>query len=443
MTQTLAGFVQWDDLVNNSTRETVSLIGELSPSSRTFTRTLREYPKLTSATPDFTVFVHNYLDAENHIIEGSVDKPKLDAIFNVMTWMTTSSRNGVITTNTSKFLRDITHAFTSQGYEFGCGDMLNERVGNIAIVCPAWISIKKGNDWEAKFWFCDEYFQRRVGGYPYYEYVHIPPVKPIDVLTGTIDQVKPVIDALTNKVYQGRVNQAITDNGRATTIHVHSLTWYQLTNNKIRLEDVSWTTIIYGVAGDNIESINASLSKYILDNSTHDEGDWTIIHPDLFIKDEYIIVPLWDKVAIGKDLQGAEILSSMIKPGDLTKKNKYFSNMTNEWVNDKVCSFPTLWQSGTCLAVGGLRNKLFSPDFGEQYKDYVLAVTGTSDFDRMSNRTREMKIAIETVLPAANTWKEGVALPAGINVMVRGVNTYLSTTVNKITFNVLVRSSMI
>lgn len=443
MAKTIAGFVQWEDLINNSTRTAVNLIGELSPTSRTFTRNLREYPNLETSAPDFTIFVHNYLDENNHIINTSVEKDVLSVVFDVVKWMTPKSRNGEITANKTNLLRDITLVFGKRGFEFECGDIIQETFGDITVYCPTWIRFKKGKELDYRFWFSDEFFQRRVGGYPYFEYVHIPPTTPIDNLTGTVETVKPIIESLTNKVYQDKVNEAIDENGRQTKIHVHSLTWYQLSNNTRRIEDVSWTTIIYGIAGDNIESINASLSKFILDNSTHDEGDWTIIHPDLFIKDEYIIVPFWDRVAIDKSLQGNAIYSSALKAGDLVSKNQYFTNMSSNWIKDHVSAHPSLWQSISFLACGGLRNKIFSPDFDKQYQDYILAKTGTSDFDRMSERTREMKIALETVLPHANKWEEGYSLPSGVNVMTRGGNTYLSTTVNKITFNVLTRNTMV
>ena len=69
--------------------------------------------------------------------------------------------------------------------------------------------------------------------------------------------------------------------------------WHNPVNRQAEL-DTNWYVLIWGDAGDNIDSVREKIQDTILANSTHSRDEWKEVFPEIFKRNEFIIVPQWD-----------------------------------------------------------------------------------------------------------------------------------------------------
>lgn len=432
----IKGFCEFNDLIKNTFKETCS-IGELSPIARTFTRHLQTFTAAAGQS-DFAMHVHSYRDDQNSIITTEINPAVLAIILPIMDWIFINSRNGVITTDPVIFNQLINEEFGTPDLLINATTMFTDTINSLTLIVPTFVTIEDMvNQVTTKIWFVNGRFEEE---YDDYELVVVPPVEPIDQLTLSISEVAPLIDAVTIAVYNQNI-RVKSEGLPYTAIATTDLTWHQLSDNTKTLE-TTWTTIVYGPKGENIEIIRDNLTNYILANSAHPEEDWMIIYPDLFIKDEFTLVPLYDKVAIGAYLSLEEIFQPhVLLTGLLTAYKKFYPEYPDAHYSANACFTPTLWQSIAYLSCGGQRNNLVGPTLVTVFPDYILAQAGSADFDRMSERTRNFVTLIERMLVEANRWVYGTVLPTDMGTITRGGLTYITSTIDSITYLVLSRTS--
>lgn len=432
----LKGFSEFNDLILNGFKE-VCPIGELSPTSRTFTRNLQTFSAKTGQK-DFSLLAHSYRDDKNAIITSAIPTAALDKLGPVLDWIWTNSTTGVITSDQVVFTQKINQQFGSVDFVLKADLMQSEVINGKTYIVPTYLSVVDSvNDITSKIWFVNERFEKE---YDEWELVVVPTLEPIDQLTQNQSIVKPLVDALTLADWTQRYT--VKSEGLPyTDVVVTPLLWHDLSNNTRTLQ-TQWATLVYGPQGKNIEVIRDNLTAFMLANSTHPEEDWMVIYPDLFIKDEFTIVPMYDKIAIGKQLTLAEIFSPQTLLKDLgTKYKKFFPDYTVTHYNDNVSQFPCLWQSIAALACGGMRNTIAPTNMPAHLPDYILAKPGTGDYDRMSEGTRSWLSLYERMVVEANRWVYGATLPSDMGTITRGGYTYISATLNRVTYMVLTRNS--
>lgn len=432
----IKGFCEFNDLIKNEFKEVCS-IGELSPIGRTFTRHLQTYTAKPGMN-DLAMHIHSYRDEQNSIITSVLNQATLDVVLPIMDWIFVNSRNGVITSDQVVFNQTINGVFGSADLTINAVLMFTDTIDSKTIIVPTFITIADAvNDVTTKIWFVNGKFEEE---YDEYELVVVPPLEPIDQLTQSISVVKPLIDAITLADYNQKLRLK-SEGLPYTSVNTTDLTWHQLSDNTKTIK-TTWATLVYGPKGENIEVIRDNLTNYILTNSAHPESDWMIIYPDLFIKDEFTLVPVYDKQVIGAYLELNEIFQPHTQiSGLLTAYSKYFADYANAHYTTNACFTPTLWQSIAYLSCGGTRNNIVGPVLTGVFSDYILAQAGSADYDRMSERTRNFVALIERMLVEANRWVFGAVLPTDMGTITRSGMTYITATVDSITYLVLTRTS--
>ena len=438
----LKGFCTFNDLILNGQNE-VSPIGELSPYSKTFTRNIQQFSADPASFSDLALHVLSYKNSDNAIITNAV-KPKIvEIVLPILNWININSRNGEITTDHVAFNNLIGSEFNGSTLSTTATEMVAENLSIGTTIVPKYIEIestKKALPFKMKIWFLDSYFQKE---YDEYEILVIPPVTPVDLLTDEYGVVNEELSKFTRNDFNNAIYE--TQNGSpCTIIKTTTLTWHQLTDNTVKIPDTEWTTLIYGPRGNNVEVLNDTLIDYILENSSRAEEDWLVIYPDLFIKDEFTIVPLWNNTAIGEHLTLAEVFSPQIRldwvKGQVTS---FFPNYSEEHKDAYFVYTPSLWQSVGYVSCGGNRNETRPKSLDEFCSDLVLAPPGSVDYDRMSPTTRTYLSTVNQLIKIANEYDNdgSYRLPTDVGTIIRSGLIYISATVDNVTYLVLTRKS--
>lgn len=180
----------------------------------------------------------------------------------------------------------------------------------------------------------------------------------------------------------------------------------------------NWITLHYGIAGNNIDSVKEAIVKHILANSTHTREEWVKIFPELFTSTEFCCVPMWLDYATPNKTNQAGVPSPImqfkraLELATLACKTPGYNEVH---LNEYGSSLPVMWKSMNIFVIGGPENRNGTYLLTDYMKDYINTPTGSIDFNRMSEKTREWVLLLERLLEAANTMTEFSDVPPGIN----------------------------
>lgn len=437
-THNLKGFCVFNDLINNNDN-TTSAIGALSSESRTQSRNVQVYSASPTSYSDFALNVFSYKDASGNRLTTPLASTILDSLYPILDWVNEGSRDGTIGTDVVQFNSDINIAFGSDDVTLSASQMFSASINGGTIIVPIKLTIvNTALDYTLVVWFVDSRFKLE---YDDYEYEIRFPTSTVDILAGSLESVTADIGDWDTETYNQEI-AALANGDPYTKVVTTKLEWHQLDDNRLT-KVIEFTTIIWGNYGDNIEYIRNNLVDRILELSGRPESDWIVILPDLFIKDEFTIVPRWDKIAIGEVQTMAEIYSPIYTFADLTNYYDKFPTYSTEHVNQYLECVPMLWQSMGCLICGGTRNNILGSLFSETYGDLILARAGSLDYDRMSDDTRELMGVVDVlVVEALNFTGDGNdTLPDGVVTVIRNGLVYLQAVINDVTLLMLTRVS--
>lgn len=435
----LKGFCVFNDLANNNDDQT-SAIGELSVTSRTFSRNIQTYSGSSNAYSDLLLEVFSYRDDGGSLLGTPLPTDVIGDILPILDWINSGSRDGTIGMDVVTFNNQITAQFGSADKTIAGSQMYSANINGIDIVVPVKLTITDTSvlDYSLTVWFVDTRFRLE---YSEYTYRHLLPTDPIDILTGTEAEVSTAIGEWDTADYNAKI-AALADGKPYTHLITTKLVWHQLDDNRIT-RDVEFSTLVYGEAGNNIEFIRADLIREILLKSAASESDWVIILPDLFIRDEFTFVPRWDKEAIAEVQDMQVIYSPIATYGEMSELFKYLPTYSQEHIEANLQVVPFLWQSIHCVVSGGTRNAIKGAKFTQSYGDYILALSGSFDSDRMSDGTRQILALLSTMIPEAQKFTDDGSYvpPAEIGTVIRNDLVYLQGAVDGSTLLVLTEHS--
>ena len=188
-----------------------------------------------------------------------------------------------------ELLVDLVSQQGSVAQNFTCGAIVN----NGSVWMPEWVSWKNtsissiatGNT--LKIWFSDQSFLTQ---YDETQIVVVPPVLNLDRFFLPASDVEIMINALVPSETMIAI-QAAKDGYPESVIRSETYNWVDPYNPSFKIP-VTWNLLLYGIAGNNIDSVQNALVDYILSHSTHTREEWIVIFPDLFRRTEFILAPL-------------------------------------------------------------------------------------------------------------------------------------------------------
>lgn len=424
----LKGFVSFAGFANNTPGQ-VAKIGELSSYSMTYAKDKGYYDDIANKDIELTTFFSKQDDAVIVVPDGVKSQ-----VFALVGWV----YGQMIATNNTQ---DRTTFLMSLGTNFAA-DIEQVEAGTIvtdgSYYIPEWISWKLiGTETYIRMWFTDESFRAQ---YDEFEIVVVPALELVDNFFLQATEVDTRLTAMTTTKMVDRLQQAKGDYPE-TIVKVETYNYIAPGNPDYKVPS-RWGVLIYGGAGNNVDSIKDALVKYILAHSTHGRADWVDLLPDLFKRTEFIITPLWNQYGIPNRRLEAGIYSPLVKAVSAIGIAKQTATQYPPAHVDNYISFMGHTYKSLALAiVGGPENregKFYLTDF---YSDFIMVNTSSVDFNRMDPNTQELSKMLAEMIYQAETVDKYTVLPFGMTRLIRDGLLYIVKTVDNVQFLVVAKAS--
>lgn len=428
---TLKSFMIVNTWVNNEPG-IVSELGELSLLSRSYSKEKGTYTHSDYNDTSLVSFVSR-LEGEDVSIPESIK----DDIFDFANWVVLQGKLGNIDTK-ANFLQALHNKFSTATSYVTCGEIVTD--GNISM--PQYVSwVEEGNDpHEYKIWYSDSAFQLQ---YDEYEIIVIPPLTPVDDLYLPYTTLKPLLDVNDSAYLINQTHEA-TREFPCTLIKGLEILRHEYddpTNTVLQIE-THWSVAIYGRAGDTNDRIRNAIGDYILANSAHDRLEWSIVLPDIFNPTEFTLIPFWDAYSDPFQELKEGIYSpvtNILHANDMAVK--FMPEYPQTHIIDNAMLSTSLWRSIAfvcCASPGGSEQV---GDLMDVFPDYMLVSSTSIDYNRMSPKTQGWVYLLHEMLSIAEVMDEMTTLPSTMGRVIRGDYTYLSSTYEGISYNIISKLS--
>lgn len=389
----LKGFGQHDLLANN-TVGVINKIGELSPRSRTYSREKGSYVDNSAA--------HINLVSFQSATDGNL--VPVPAVFStqalgVLNWIYTRVLAGG-----QMAADDITNGLLAEyqatASDFQSGVMVTDG----RYWAPEWISWKMKDQGEnsIRIWLSDPSFQAKYDEFAIYV---VPPMTRLDDFFALGTAVENTINSRSFSETVALV-QAVRNTYPETILRAETYNYVDPFNSS-HLVPTNWTVLIYGAMGNNIDSIKDALIKYILTNSTHTREEWAAILPDLFKRSEFTIVPMWTQYAI----PNREVEAGVYSPiAHITNTLQLIASVASSYPGSHINAAATVmghpYKSLAVIAVGSPENRNQFYKLSDVFPDWIAVSSTSTDFNRMSEPTREWAEILDALIQVAESMTE-------------------------------------
>ena len=326
-----------------------------------------------------------------------------------------------------ELLTELIEKFSDIGNSFYCGEIAKDN----NYYCPEWVSWKR-NDFESsiRIWFSDKSFLKR---YDETTLVVVPALENVDDFFKSKKEVSELLSKQTPSVYAERVEKT-RNNKPCTVTRVFEATWHDKRNFSDTLPTV-WTVLIYGIKGNNIDSIKDAIIEHILNNSSHDRDEWKEVFPDIFKRTEFIFIPRWDKFAIPNRTTMKGIYSPVVHVNEVLEYAKpYLDKYREQWISQYISVFPHIYRSISMLVCGNEENRDSLYRITDVYPDYIAENSTSQDFNRMTEETRDWSEKITNMVIVAEHMDLYSDIPDNTNRLIRNGKLFLSQSIDNIQY---------
>lgn len=429
----IKGFISHALMAQNTPGQN-ALIAELSTYSETFAREKGYYGSANASEYLLTTFlcqqdgaaVAASSDASEHIL--AVAKYVLDK--------TIASNTPIFA---DQLLNDLTSHFAASGQDFASGEIVTDG----RFYAPEWLS------WTSKvpslgansirIWFSDASFRLQ---YDETEVVVVPALAQLDDFFKAGGTVQALLTAKT-VVQTTDELQAAKQNNPETIMRIYAFDYVDPLNAAHTVTS-NWGVLIYGAAGDNIDTIKDALVAYVLAHSTKTRAQWTPILPDIFKRTEFVLIPRWDQYAIPDRTVQAGIHSPISSLTEALAKAAAVigSAYAPAHINSHAQVLVHPYKSISILSVGGPENRDAKFELTDVFPDYIAVGSSSLDFNRMANATKNWALMLEDLLLAAETVQDHTSVPLGMSKVTRGGVLYVVKSYQNIHFLVASKQSI-
>lgn len=435
------GFASIPALANNLPGQTGNF-GELSPAALTFSRNKTNYVSPTINGIELIGF-----SAKTDVgVTYTPTNGLIAHILSVIEWVRDQNASGSIPANINKadFIDDLSNAFP--------GLMTAIEINEIIVGSPIsskmpdyvkWVYSDAGQDHELKIWFVNSRFESQ---YDEYEILLVPPIDDIDDLNATTGVVTALIGAVTPAQI---LNKVVTAAGGVpyTTLVPYNLIWNSPTVPGSTV-NTTWTVIAYGPGAQDTDNIKDAIRSYITANTALASGIWNTLYPSLYAENEFIVVPLWQNIAVPESGLDVELYNASAKVGELISiatdriPDSYAASVTiATYLNSNLYVANAFFQSLTFLTVGNPNNVGSVWNFEQKFPDYTNIQPSSPDWLRMSVVTRDFIVWLNDALEKAIDLTATSTVPPGFTRVTRDGKIYLSFTYDGFNYLVLSKGS--
>ena len=431
MTYQLKGFVKIKPQINNAVG-IVSQIGELSTHAQTFTRQMSEFDDVRWPDIAFVAF-----QSKNTTGDIPVPRDFYDHILELTDQCVQFCTNFQGQLTRLDVLNNLQASYFGTVADWEIGEILTS--GGISI--PEWINWRNNllpiNS--IKVWFSDPAFRRQ---YSDYAITVIPPIDIIDDFFKPVADVKAALAARTGSITAQLIQTS--KNGHPETVIRADDFEFNIATNLEYKPRVSWHTLIYGAAGDNLDMVKLAIRDYCLANSNYTLSQWALIFPDIFKTTEFAIYPFWDNIAIPNRSTQLGMFSPVTNPlVALNKIKSIYPNTQAAFVEENLEIFGHNHRSVLLAAIGGAENKNARFKISQYFPDYIDVGTNSVDFNRMEKNTQNWSYLLARLLIIAENPDKYTDLPAATKKMSRGGITYIAESFDNVLYMVATKATVI
>lgn len=426
----LKGFATHSQLADNRVG-VINEIGEISTQSLTYSREKGIYVVDTAKHINLISFT-----CAQDGVKVQLTPDQRDEYFAIINWMYNKTLNTSGTMYPDQILRELIATFSATSDDFKSGGVVND--GNYQIL--EWLSwrSKKTPDSYIRIWFSDPSFAAQ---YDEYEIIIVPPIDRLDDFFGSM----PEVDALLKSrgpSEQFDIIQQAKGGQPESVLRAEVYPWH---NPLIPTQTLStpWVSLVYGIAGNNIDSIKDALQKYILSHSTHSRDDWVKVFPDIFKRTEFIMIPFWDRYAIPNRLPVAGIHSSIVNlASGLEQIKQYSPDYPAAHINAYASIMGHPYKSLAIGSIGSNENRDNKFKLTDEFPDWIAVSSTSQDFNRMSKKTRDWATILFDMLLVAEEMTPFTDIPLGYTRVTRQGKLYLVRNFDNIHYLVLSKFSV-
>lgn len=416
-TLAIKGFVSYSALANNTAGVTAAL-GELSTYAKTYAKDVTLFGGSTGGSTPSAVEL-NVFSSVN--ADGSVAVTPTDYAANILTmvtWMYTQSAAGQFTADANVFLQAFQAQYAATIKTVTCGNMVSQNgmwlPGSLQFyfVHPSSTSPANTDQSRIKLWFADAVFRNE---YDLYAMAFVSPIMALDDFFKPGAAVQTAVNARTVPQLAAAV-AAVTQAEPYTIFDAMTFNWMDPLDAN-HFIPAAWSYVIWGAAGNNVDSIKQALQQYILDNSTHSRDEWAVIFPDIFTATEFILTPMWTQYAIPNQTLLPGMYQPTVNPNQavlMAQATAIGAGYSDEFVSNVINVVPTPYKAMTFLAVGGPANRGGISEFAKRWPDYLDVPTSSIDFDRMTPDTQGFVQLLQRMLKVAEDMTESSDVPVGM-----------------------------
>lgn len=438
---TIKGFINIPALANNNPGQ-VGIFGELSSLSHTFSRYKTNYANPVAYIGVELVGFTTKNDVGSQITLTSTVS---NHILAVASWVYAQYSASSIPTNANKatFIAQLETQFP---------DMNDISINEILAGTPTqrmpdfidWLFNDGATDSRIKIWFADSRFQTQ---YDDYEIVIIPPVAILDTLNNPLASTAAFVASFSSANLLNQIS-SITTTYPPSRIVPLTLVWNDPTTVPRPTMNTTWTAVVYGMAGNDNDKIKAAIRAYIAANSALTV--WSTIYPALYAENEFVIIPMWSKVAVPESGLDVALYTSALEVGELLNlaaecvPPAYATSVTlSSYLMQHLVVNSAFWRSIGFLAIGNPGNVggQYSIKHVNKFPDYMNIVTTSPDWGRISLSTRNFIIKLNDALEKAKDLTAISPVPATYTRVTHNGKIFLGFTYDSFTYLVLAKIS--
>jgi hypothetical protein len=333
--------------------------------------------------------------------------------------------------------------FQTEAQNFTCGSMVTDGTYWVPewlqwenLTDPVYGSLSTGSTCLIRIWFTDTPFAAQ---YDDYTILVVPPIQNLDDFFTTSSNVAALVAAQSYTDTITLVNAARGSNPE-TMIEAQSFNYID-PNNPDNTIPTNWTILIYGLAGNNIDSIANAIINFILANSSHSQSDWETILPDIFRRTEFTLVPMFDQFAIPDRSEKRGVYSPV---ANLSRANMMINQVASygeNHIDSNACVQTVPYKCFALVSCGSPNNRNGAFQIVNVFPDILSVPSQSVDFNRMAVVTQNFLLLLVDMLKTAETLTQFGSVPAGMTKVMRNNILYLVANYESVSWLMVAQSS--
>lgn len=428
---TIKGFGANVNMSNNNL-DVVSAIGEISADSLTYSKDRGIYYKDELDAIVLTTFLTK--KDGNYI---SLKPDESSYILNIIKWTYDKVFAKGTEVYAHELLDDLITQFASTSENFKSGAIVHDTVNNVWM--PEWLSWNKKGSEETyiRIWFSDVSFQKT---YDEYEIVVVPPIKNIDDFFKVSAKVSSLLDER-DLVKRTEDIQLAKEDKPETIIRTEMFNYIDPLKATNKLPTY-WDLLIYGEAGNNIDSIKDAIIDYILKNTKRTREEWTKLFPDIFKRTEFIILPNWTSYAIPNRITEYGVYNPILNIKDAHTAFEGYATLVPEvHLRNHIQAWTHPYKSIVLRSISSQENRDNLFKITDVYPDYIAQSSTSQDFNRQVENTREWAEKLANMLVIAEEATQYSDIPRGYTKLMREGKLFIVMSYKNIHYLVVAKSN--